>query len=191
MPRPQSVLIHGGASGVGTAALQLCRAAGVTTYCTVGADERVAELSRARRRRGLELPRRVDFVAAVHEATDKRGVDIILDCIGASYLGQEPARARPGRPAGVHRPSRRQPRRARSGAAPFAPPPDRRLDAARRCRRRARRPWCASSAAWCCRCLPIGSSARSSTGCCRSPRSPRPTSAMDEHHVGKIVLRVS
>jgi NADPH:quinone reductase-like Zn-dependent oxidoreductase len=85
VPRPQSVLIHGGASGVGTAALQLCRAAGVTTYCTVGADER-AQSCRELGATAAWNYHQTDFVAAVHEATDKRGVDIILDCIGAKYL---------------------------------------------------------------------------------------------------------
>lgn len=85
LPRPQSVLIHGGASGIGTAALQLCRVAGVTTYCTVGADERVQSC----RDLGAAATwnyRSTDFVAAALAATEQRGVDIILDCIGASYL---------------------------------------------------------------------------------------------------------
>ncbi|MFT3754954.1 MAG: NAD(P)H-quinone oxidoreductase [Pseudoxanthomonas sp.] len=84
-PRPQSVLIHGGASGIGTAALQLCRAAGAAAYCTVGADQRKASC--------LDLGATAawnyhseDFVAAVHAATAQRGVDIVLDCIGAKYL---------------------------------------------------------------------------------------------------------
>lgn len=85
LPRPQSVLIHGGASGIGTAALQLCRAAGVTTYCTVGADERVASCRELGAAAAWNY-RTSDFVAAVMAATEQRGVDIVLDCIGGSYL---------------------------------------------------------------------------------------------------------
>ena len=85
VPRPQSVLIHGGASGVGTAALQLCRAAGVTSYCTVGADERVASCRELGATAAWNY-RTTDFVAAVQAATAQQGVDIILDCIGGSYL---------------------------------------------------------------------------------------------------------
>ncbi len=84
-PRPQSVLIHGGASGIGTAALQLCRAAGVTAYCTVGADERKPSCT-ALGATATWNYHSEDFVAAVHAATNQRGVDIILDCIGAKYL---------------------------------------------------------------------------------------------------------
>lgn len=85
LPRPQSVLIHGGASGIGTAALQLCRAAGVTAYCTVGADERV-QSCRDLGAAAVWNYRSTDFVAAALAATEQRGIDIILDCIGASYL---------------------------------------------------------------------------------------------------------
>lgn len=85
VPRPQSVLIHGGASGVGTAALQLCRAAGVVSYCTVGADEREASCRELGAAAAWNY-RTTDFVAAALAATGQSGVDIILDCIGASYL---------------------------------------------------------------------------------------------------------
>jgi putative PIG3 family NAD(P)H quinone oxidoreductase len=85
VPRPQTVLIHGGASGIGTAALQLCRAAGVTAYCTVGADERTQSCRDLGAAAAWNYHSE-DFVAAVQAATDKRGVDIILDCIGAKYL---------------------------------------------------------------------------------------------------------
>ncbi|MBL9006402.1 MAG: NAD(P)H-quinone oxidoreductase [Myxococcales bacterium] len=79
------VLIHGGASGVGTAAIQLCHAAGLITYCTVG--------DAARAQRCLKLGahaawnyRETDFHAQVLQATRGAGVDLILDCIGAEYL---------------------------------------------------------------------------------------------------------
>jgi putative PIG3 family NAD(P)H quinone oxidoreductase len=79
------VLIHGGASGVGTAAIQLCRVAGHTAYCTVG------DAARARRCQELGAHaawdyRATDFAAQVQAVTGGQGVDLILDCIGADYL---------------------------------------------------------------------------------------------------------
>lgn len=83
--RPATVLIHGGASGVGTAALQLCRAAGVTAFCTVGDDAR-AERCRDLGAAAAWNYRQVDFQAAVMESTGGSGVSLILDCIGGDYL---------------------------------------------------------------------------------------------------------
>lgn len=81
----RSVLIHGGASGVGTAALQLCRAAGVTAYCTVGDDDRGARCVALGARAALNY-RSTDWAEKLQSATDGRGVDVVLDCIGGSYL---------------------------------------------------------------------------------------------------------
>jgi putative PIG3 family NAD(P)H quinone oxidoreductase len=83
--RSLSVLVHGGASGVGTAAIQLCRAAGAVVYCTVGDDERARECEKLGAALAWNYKTR-DFVAAVLEATENRGVDLILDCIGGDYL---------------------------------------------------------------------------------------------------------
>lgn len=80
-----AALVHGGGSGVGTAAIQLCKAAGARVFVTAGSDakcERCREL-------GADLAvnyRSDSFAARVHEATDGRGVDVVLDSIGASYL---------------------------------------------------------------------------------------------------------
>lgn len=80
-----SVLIHGGASGVGTAALSLLRAAGITAYCTVGAEERIPacqSLGAA----ATVCYRTTDFVEALLTETKGRGVDMILDVVGGAYL---------------------------------------------------------------------------------------------------------
>ncbi len=79
------VLIHGGASGVGTAAIQLCRAAGHSVYCTVG------DSARAKRCQDLGATEswdyhHSDFHAQIQQATAGAGVDLILDCIGGEYL---------------------------------------------------------------------------------------------------------
>lgn len=78
-------LIHGGGSGIGTAAIQLLKASGAKAIVTAGSDEKCARC----RDLGADVAvnyRTGDFVAAVLEATDGRGVDVVLDSIGAPYL---------------------------------------------------------------------------------------------------------
>jgi putative PIG3 family NAD(P)H quinone oxidoreductase len=78
-------LVHGGGSGVGTAAIQLCRAAGARAFVTAGSAEK-CERCRAL---GAELAvnyRSESFAERVREATGGRGVDVVLDSIGAAYL---------------------------------------------------------------------------------------------------------
>jgi tumor protein p53-inducible protein 3 len=81
----ETVLIHAGASGVGTAAIQLAVQAGATPYVTAGNEEKLA----ACRALGATLAihyQSEDFLAAVMSATDGRGVDLILDPVGGNYL---------------------------------------------------------------------------------------------------------
>ncbi|MGI9591667.1 MAG: NAD(P)H-quinone oxidoreductase [Myxococcota bacterium] len=80
-----AVLVHGGGSGIGTACTQLAKLSGATVVATAGSDEKC--------RRCLELGadaavnyREGDFVAGAREATGGRGVDVVLDSIGAPYL---------------------------------------------------------------------------------------------------------
>lgn len=83
----ETLLVHGGASGIGTFAIQLARQAGARVLCTAGSPpklERCREL-------GAEVAisyRDEDFVARVREVTDGRGADVILDNMGAAYLGR-------------------------------------------------------------------------------------------------------
>jgi putative PIG3 family NAD(P)H quinone oxidoreductase len=80
----ETVLIHAGASGVGTAAIQLARAAGARVFVTVGSDEKAARC----RELGAEIAinyRNETFATRVKEATGGRGVDLVLDFIGAPY----------------------------------------------------------------------------------------------------------
>jgi len=80
-----AALVHGGGSGVGTAAIQLCKAAGVRVFVTAGSD---AKCQRCREL-GADLAvnyRSDSFAERVQDATDGRGVDVVLDPIGASYL---------------------------------------------------------------------------------------------------------
>ena len=83
----ETVLIHAGGSGVGTAAIQLARAAGATSFTTAGAEEKLA----ACRALGAALAvnyKTEDFLERVREATNGEGVDLILDPVGADYLAR-------------------------------------------------------------------------------------------------------
>ncbi len=82
-------LVHGGGSGVGTAAIQLLKHEGVRTIVTAG----TAEKCRACVDLGADLALNYKelggrFAPAVLEATGGRGVDVVLDSIGGSYLAQ-------------------------------------------------------------------------------------------------------
>lgn len=80
----EAVLIHAGASGVGTAAIQLARAAGARVLTTAGSDEKLARC----RELGAEVTinyKRESFADRVREATDGQGVALVLDFVGAPY----------------------------------------------------------------------------------------------------------
>jgi len=83
----KSALVHGGSGGVGTAAIQLAKEAGARVFVTAGSDDRC--------RRCCEIGAEIavnyhdqDFENTCLEATDHSGVDVVLDCIGGSYLGR-------------------------------------------------------------------------------------------------------
>jgi len=83
----QTILIHGGSSGIGTMAIQLARAVGARIAVTAGTAEKL----RACRELGAEILinyREQDFVEVLREATDGFGADVILDNIGAKYLAR-------------------------------------------------------------------------------------------------------
>jgi NADPH2:quinone reductase len=82
----RTALVHAGASGVGTAAIQIAKAIGATVYVTASTDK-VA----ACRELGADLAidyRSDDFVAAVKDATGGAGVDVVLDVIGGDYVAR-------------------------------------------------------------------------------------------------------
>jgi NADPH2:quinone reductase len=81
----ESVLVHGGASGIGTTAIQLARAFGATVFTTAGSPERCDRCVALGASRAIDY-RTEDFVAVVKNETAKRGVDVILDIIGGDYL---------------------------------------------------------------------------------------------------------
>lgn len=83
----ETVLIHGGAGGVGTAAIQLCRRLGCTVYATAGSEEKLAACVDLGAHAAISY-REEDFVQRVRELTGGRGVDVILDVMGAAYLAR-------------------------------------------------------------------------------------------------------
>jgi NADPH:quinone reductase len=81
------VLIHGGSSGIGYLAIQLAKQRGATVCTTVG-NEAKAEFCRSLGAAVAINYRTEDFVAVVEKATNRRGVDVILDMVGGDYLGK-------------------------------------------------------------------------------------------------------
>ncbi len=79
------VLLHAGASGVGTAAIQLCRALGASTWVTAGSAGKIARCVALGAAGGTDR-HTGDFVDDVRTWTDKRGADVILDPVGGDYL---------------------------------------------------------------------------------------------------------
>ena len=83
----ESVLFHGGSSGIGTTAIQLAAARGARVFATAGSDEK----SRACERLGAERAinyRTEDFAAVLKDVTGGRGVDVVLDIVGGDYLAR-------------------------------------------------------------------------------------------------------
>jgi len=81
----ESMLVHGGTSGIGTTAIQLGKAFGATVFTTAGSDEKC----QACRDLGADVAinyRTEDFVEVIAEATGGRGVNVILDMVGGDYV---------------------------------------------------------------------------------------------------------
>lgn len=80
----ESLLIHGGTSGIGTTAIQLARAFGVQVFATAGSAEKCAAIS-ALGATAINY-REQDFVALIKEQTQGQGVNVILDMVGGEYI---------------------------------------------------------------------------------------------------------
>ncbi|AJP74570.1 NAD(P)H-quinone oxidoreductase [Sphingomonas hengshuiensis] len=81
----ETILVHGGTSGIGTMAIALAKLFGLTSIVTAGSDAKCAAA------RGIGADHAInykteDFVARVAEITAKRGVDIVLDMVGGDYV---------------------------------------------------------------------------------------------------------
>jgi putative PIG3 family NAD(P)H quinone oxidoreductase len=80
-----SVLIHGGTSGIGTTAIQLATAFGAKVFATAGSPAKARVCEELGAVRGIDY-RAEDFVEVIKQATEGRGVDIILDMVAGSYV---------------------------------------------------------------------------------------------------------
>jgi NADPH2:quinone reductase len=81
----ESILVHGGSSGIGTTAIQLAHALSSRVFTTAGSAEKCTACEKL----GAELAinyREADFVAAIGSATGGKGVDVVLDMVGGDYL---------------------------------------------------------------------------------------------------------
>ena len=87
LQRGESLLVHGGSSGIGTTAIQLAARAGAVVYATAGSAEKCAACERLGATRAVDY-RTTDFVEALKEATGGRGVDVILDMVAGEYVAR-------------------------------------------------------------------------------------------------------
>ena len=83
--RGDAVLVHGGTSGIGVTAIQLARESGARVFATAGSDEKCAACLALGAEAAINY-RTQDFAVRVAELTAGRGVDVILDIVGASYF---------------------------------------------------------------------------------------------------------
>ena len=87
LTKNDTILIHGGASGIGTTAIQLASSFGAKVFTTVGSEEKCSKMKEL----GAELAinyNKDDFEKIINEYTNNKGINIILDIIGADYFNK-------------------------------------------------------------------------------------------------------
>ncbi|MGD1934809.1 MAG: NAD(P)H-quinone oxidoreductase [Candidatus Phaeomarinobacter sp.] len=88
----ETLLIHGGSSGIGTTAIQIASTLGVKVIATAGSAEKCKACEDLGATRAINY-KDEDFVAVVQEVTDGKGADVILDMVGGDYVGRNIAAA--------------------------------------------------------------------------------------------------
>jgi putative PIG3 family NAD(P)H quinone oxidoreductase len=83
----ESLLVHGGSSGVGTIAIQMAHAFGARVFATAGSAEKCRACEQLGAERAINY-RSEDFGAVIMQVTDGRGVDVILDIVGGPYFAR-------------------------------------------------------------------------------------------------------
>jgi NADPH2:quinone reductase len=83
----ESLLVHGGSSGIGTLAIQMFAARGHTVFATAGTDDKCAACERLGAKRAINY-RTADFVEIIKAETGGKGIDVILDMVGGDYIGR-------------------------------------------------------------------------------------------------------
>ena len=81
----ETFLVHGGTSGIGTTAIQLAKAYGARVFTTVGSPEKKKFCENLGAELAVEY-KKEDFIAALKDATDGKGIDLILDMVGGDYV---------------------------------------------------------------------------------------------------------
>jgi putative PIG3 family NAD(P)H quinone oxidoreductase len=87
LKKGETLLVHGGSSGIGTTAIQLASAFGAYVITTAGSADKCAACLKLGADRAVNYQRE-DFVAVVKEATEGRGADVILDMVGGDYVAR-------------------------------------------------------------------------------------------------------
>lgn len=83
----ESLLVHGGASGIGTTAIQLAKAFGSIVFATAGSDDKVEAMAALGADHAINY-RTEDFVAVAKARTGGRGIDVVLDMVGGDYVAR-------------------------------------------------------------------------------------------------------
>jgi NADPH:quinone reductase len=83
----ETLLVHGGTSGIGTTAIQLGRAFGARVFATAGSGDKCRACMAIGAEHAINY-RETDFVAALHDLTAGTGVDVILDIVGGEYVAR-------------------------------------------------------------------------------------------------------
>lgn len=83
----ETLLVHGGTSGIGTTAIQLARERGATVFATAGTAEKCAACERLGAARAINY-RTDDFAVAIPAITSGRGVDVVLNIVGGGYVAR-------------------------------------------------------------------------------------------------------
>ena len=95
LKRGESFLVHGGASGIGTTAIQMAKAFGARVFATAGSAEKCATCVTLGAERAINY-KTEDFAKVVGEATNTQGVDVILDMVGGDYTPRNIASLKQG-----------------------------------------------------------------------------------------------
>jgi len=83
----ETLLVHGGTSGIGTTAIQLAKAFGARVFATAGSAEKCRVCERLGAERGIDY-KSEDFVEATRTLTGGKGIDLILDMVGGDYVAR-------------------------------------------------------------------------------------------------------
>ena len=97
----ETLLVHGGTSGIGTTAIQMANQLGSPVIATAGSDEKCAACDALGAARTINY-RDEDFVEAVDDFTDGKGVDVILDMVGGDYVSRDIKALAHGGPARLY-----------------------------------------------------------------------------------------